>query len=86
MGFLDRFKGKNTDELLDEAKTAAGDLGGTAKDQLAEHGDDIEGAIDKVADLADQATGGKFTDKIDDAAAKLKDVAAEQAEGGQPTA
>jgi len=64
MGFLDKFKGKDSGELIDRAKaTAAG------------HDEDIEAAIDKVADLADKATDGKFTAKIDDAAAKLKDAA-----------
>lgn len=68
MGIFDKFRGKNADKVVD-----------TAKDQVAQHGDDINVAIDKVADLADKATGGKHTDKIDEAAAKLKD-AAEQAD------
>ncbi|MET1132489.1 MAG: antitoxin [Aeromicrobium sp.] len=64
MGFLDKFKGKNADEVVDRAK-----------EQAAQHDEDIDAAIDKVADLADKATDGKFTEKIDEAAAKLKEAA-----------
>lgn len=34
----------------------------------------IESGIDKVADVADDKTGGKYTEKIDDAADKAKDI------------
>lgn len=64
MGFLDKFKGKDAEQLVDRAK-----------EQAAQHDEEIGAAIDKVAKLADQATDGKFTDKIDDAAAKLKEAA-----------
>ena len=42
-------------------------------DKVAEHEDKIDGAIDKGAELADKATGGKFGDKIDAGADFLKD-------------
>ena len=45
-----------------------------AEDLAEEHGDKIEGAIDKVADIADDKTGGKYSDKIDSGAEKAKDV------------
>lgn len=64
MGLLDKFKGKDAEKLIAQAKEQAG-----------QHDEDIDAAIDKVADLADQATDGKFTEKIDDAAAKLKEAA-----------
>lgn len=64
MGIFDKFTGKKTDKVVD-----------AAKDQVSKHGDDIDAAIDKVADLADRATDGKHTDKIDEAAKKLKDAA-----------
>jgi len=64
MGFLDRLKGKDDAEIVDRAK-----------EQVAEHREDIATAIDRVADLADQATDGKHTDKIQEAAAKLKEAA-----------
>lgn len=64
MGFLDRFKGKDAEQLVDRAK-----------EEAARHDEDIDAAIDKVADLADKATDGKFTEKIDDAAARLKEAA-----------
>lgn len=36
--------------------------------------DKVDGAIDKAADVADDKTGGKYTDKIDTAAEKAKDA------------
>lgn len=64
MGFWDRFKGKDADQLVDRVK-----------DEVAQRDEEVDAAIDKVADLADRATDGKFTEKIDDAAAKLKEAA-----------
>ncbi|RQN02931.1 antitoxin [Aeromicrobium camelliae] len=37
--------------------------------------DDIDTAVDKVAALADKATSGKYSSKIDEAAARLKEAA-----------
>lgn len=51
-----------------------GNLGDKAKDLLEEHADKVDDGIDKVADLVDEKTGGKHTDKIEAAAEKLKDV------------
>lgn len=39
--------------LMDKVKQLAG-----------EHGDKVEGAVDKVAEIVDQKTGGKYRDKI----------------------
>ena len=36
-----------------------------AKDALSEHSDKVEQGLDKVADLADQKTGGKHSAHID---------------------
>ena len=44
----------------------------TAKDAAEDHGDKIEGAIDKVADIADDKTGGKYSDQIEGGAEKAK--------------
>jgi ABC-type transporter Mla subunit MlaD len=44
------------------------------KDLVKGKGDQIDSAIDKAADLADDKTGGKHTDKIEQAADKAKDV------------
>jgi len=49
MGLFDRFK---------RAKDKAGDL-------VDEHRDKIESGIDKAADVADDKTKGKYSDKID---------------------
>ncbi|WP_408015837.1 antitoxin [Rhodococcus chondri] len=37
------------------------------KELAAEHPDQVNQAIDKVGDVADQKTGGKFSDKVDTA-------------------
>lgn len=63
MGFLDKFKKQ------------APDLKAKAADLAAAHEEKIEAGIDKAADLANKATGGKFDDKIDAAADKAKDAA-----------
>ena len=44
------------------------------KGLLKGKGDQIDSAIDKAADVADDKTGGKYTEKIDTAAEKAKDV------------
>ena len=52
---------------LDKLKDKAADL-------VDEHGDKVKDGIDKLADLADDKTGGQHTDKIGAAADKAKDV------------
>jgi hypothetical protein len=64
VGFLDKFKGKDAEQMVNRVK-----------DEVAQRDEEVDAAIDKVADLADRATDGKFTEKIDDAAAKLKEAA-----------
>ncbi|MGI9084113.1 MAG: antitoxin [Aeromicrobium sp.] len=61
MGFLDKLKGKSglKDKAIDLAK---------------QHDDKLDQGIDKASDLADKATKGKYTDKIDNAAEKAKDA------------
>ena len=44
------------------------------KGLLKGKGDQIDSAIDKAADVADDKTGGKFSDKIETAADKAKGV------------
>ena len=44
------------------------------KDLVKGKGEQIDSAIDKAADFADDKTGGKHTDKIEGAANKAKDV------------
>lgn len=58
MGFMDKLK----------SKTAK------LKDTAADHVDQIEGGIDKGADLIDDKTSGKYHDKIESAADKAKDA------------
>ena len=44
------------------------------KDLAKGKGEQIDSAIDKAADVADDKTGGKHTDTIEQAADKAKDV------------
>lgn len=44
-----------------------------AKKLAEEHAEQVAGAIDKVADVVDDKTGGKYADKIDKGAAAAKD-------------
>jgi len=36
-----------------------------AKDALSEHSEHVDKAIDRVGDLVDEKTGGKYADKVD---------------------
>ncbi len=55
--------------LLDNAK----DLMGKAEELAGEHADQVKDGINKVEDLADKATGGRFTGVIDGAGEKAAD-------------
>ena len=44
------------------------------KDLVKGKGEQIDSAIDKAADFADDKTGGEHTEKIEQAADKAKDV------------
>jgi hypothetical protein len=44
-----------------------------AKDQAADHPDQVDSVIDKLGDLADNATGRKYTSQIDSAEDKASD-------------
>lgn len=54
-----------------------------AADMAGEHGDKIEGGIDKAADFADEKTGGKYTDKIEGGSEKAKDLLDGLGEGSE---
>lgn len=58
MGLLDKLKGKTA----------------KLKDAAADHTDQIEGGIDKSAEVIDDKTKGKYSDKIESVADKAKDV------------
>lgn len=62
MGFLDKLRGRG------DAKKRAGQM-------MQGREDDIDSAVDRVAGLADKATSGKYSSKIDEAAARLKEAA-----------
>ena len=43
-----------------------------AKAMLGQHEEKVEGAIDKVAEVVDEKTGGKYADQIDKGVEKAK--------------
>jgi MT0933-like antitoxin protein len=51
------------------------------KGLAGEHADKVEGAIDKVADVVDEKTGGKYADQIDKGAEAAKGLVGDE-EGG----
>ena len=55
----------------------------TAKDLLGQHAEKVEGAIDKVAEVVDDRTGGKYADQIDKGAEAAKGFVGDE-EGGTP--
>ena len=57
-----------------------------AKDVLSQHGDKVDQAIDKVADLADQRTGSQHGEQIDRGAAAAKDKLGDYLRKDQPPA
>jgi antitoxin protein of toxin-antitoxin system len=56
-----------------------------ARKLAEEHADKVEQAIDKVADVVDDKTGGKYADKIDKGAEAAKNALAGD-DGGEPAA
>ena len=52
-----------------------------AKELLGQHEEKVEGAIDKVADVVDEKTGGKYADQIDKGAEAAKGLVGDK-EGG----
>lgn len=53
------------------------------KGLAGEHAEKVEGAIDKVADVVDEKTGGKYADQIDKGAEAAKGFVGDE-EGGTP--
>ncbi len=58
------------------------DMKKKAEALAAEHGDKVDGVIDKAADFADKRTGGKHGSKIDKAAGKAREVVDKLAANG----
>ncbi|MEQ1785960.1 MAG: antitoxin [Acidimicrobiales bacterium] len=53
----------------------------TLKKALKGKGKQVDAGIDKVADVVDDKTGGKHTEKIEDAADKAKEIVDKLDEG-----
>jgi hypothetical protein len=58
------------DKALKTGKERAQEAASKAKDFAADHTDQVKGAIDKAEGLADKATKGKYSDKIEKAGGK----------------
>ncbi len=56
-----------------------------AKSLLGQHGDKVEGAIDKVAEVVDDKTGGKYSDKIDKGVQAAKGFVGDEGEQEPPS-
>ena len=54
-----------------------------AKDLLGKNAEKVEGAIEKVTDVVDDKTGGKYSEQIDKGAEAAKDFVAGGDEGEQ---
>jgi vacuolar-type H+-ATPase subunit E/Vma4 len=65
MGLSDKFK-----DLKGRAEVTAEELKAKAQASAAEHSEQIHAAVEKVATTADQKTGGKYSDKIQQAGSK----------------
>lgn len=50
-----------------------GDFVDKAKDMASEHEEAVTDGIDKAAEMADEKTGGEYSDQIDQGAGKAKD-------------
>jgi hypothetical protein len=57
-----------------------------AKEQATEHPEQVDGAIDKLGDLVDKATGGKYSEQIDSAEDKVSDAVRSKFGDDQPGA
>jgi hypothetical protein len=55
-----------------------------AKDALSEHSEHVDTGLDRVGDLVDEKTGGKYADKVDQgqevAGEKLRDYLAKDSD------
>ena len=56
-----------------------------AKELADKHADKVEGAIDKVADVVDEKTGGKYADKIDKGVDAAKGFIGDEGEQEPPS-
>jgi hypothetical protein len=62
------------------------DLKGKAEDAVAEHSEQIRGAVEKTATAADRRTGGKYHERIQQAGAKADDLVRSVGATDEPTA
>lgn len=81
MGLFDKLRrgGKTGANGLGEAAKQAKEKAGRA---IGENQEKVDGAIDKAARMADQATKGKFSDKIDKTSDQAKKAAGKLADDG----
>jgi hypothetical protein len=61
------------------------DLKGKAEEAVAEHSEQIRGAVEKTATAADQRTGGKYHERIQQAGAKADNLVRSVGGTDEPT-
>jgi hypothetical protein len=89
MGLLDKILGKTKDTvheigekaapMAEKAGAAASGAVDKARSTVADHADDVKGAVDKATDFVDHKTGGRITgalDKADSATGAVVDAVA----------
>ncbi len=57
-----------------------------AKGLLGQHDEKVESALDKVAEVVDEKTGGKHTDKIEKGVDAAKGFIGDESDTAPPTA
>lgn len=67
MGFVDKIKNAVSGTNTDKAKGALGDVADKAGDALGTAAGKAESVLEAGVDKVDDATGGKYSDKLDKA-------------------
>jgi len=80
MSVVDKLKG-----IFGKGKTAVADNADKIKDKVADNADKIKDGVDKAGGLADKATKGKFSDKIEKGTEAAKKAVPDK-KSGEPEA
>ncbi|MEU6815945.1 antitoxin [Streptomyces sp. NPDC046860] len=72
--------------LFDNVKAALGPAKDKVTDLARQHGDKVQGGIDKAAQVVDERTKGKYTDKIHAGTDKAKEAVDRLGQEGQKPA
>ncbi|MFI9393910.1 antitoxin [Streptomyces bauhiniae] len=69
--------------LFDNVKAALGPAKDKVTDLARQHGDKVQGGLDKAAQVVDERTKGKYTDKIHAGTDKAKEAVDRLGQEGQ---